>query len=56
MPRERGISEVEGVIADSKRQMKSHARRVYMSGTIELLYVGMEANLDTRTANFGRVC
>ena len=48
MPRERGILEVDGVIADSKRQMRSHARRVYMSGSIELLYVGMN-QISTRT-------
>ena len=53
---ERGILEVDGVIENSKRQMKSHTRRVYMSGMIELLYVGMETNLDTHTVNFGRVC
>ena len=54
--RERGILEADGVIADSKWRMRGYVRRVYVSGTIELLYVGVESNLGTRTTNFGRVC
>ena len=41
--RERGILEADGVIANSRLQIRSYAREVYMVGEmIELLYVGMK--------------
>ena len=46
--REREILEADGFMANSKRQMRSYTRRVYMSGTIELLYRGWK-EISART-------